>query len=118
MDSKESTTHNSNQTMRYNNRPRYFLIPIAIIGFAFLAGLAVMLLWNAILPDIANVRPLNFWQALGLLALCRLLFGGFRGGPGRPRGPMRKQWREKWMHMNEEERAQFREQWKRRCAKD
>ena len=80
-------------------------------------ALVVMLLWNAILPDVLQTRPLTYWQALGLLLLCRILFGGlpFRnrsGGPRFGRGPAIK---EKWMTMSEEERAKFKEEWRKRC---
>lgn len=53
---------------------------LAIAGIAAVAGI-VMLLWNCLLPDLfPGVSPLGYWQALGLLILCRLLFGGLRGG--------------------------------------
>lgn len=53
---------------------------LAIAGIAALGG-AVMLLWNALIPDLfAGARPLGYGQALGLLLLCRILFGGWRGG--------------------------------------
>jgi hypothetical protein len=62
-------------------------IAIAIaffFGFLFFiafGGAAVLLLWNWLMPDIFQLRRLTFWEALGLLALCRILFGGFgRGG--------------------------------------
>jgi len=34
-------------------------------------------LWNWLLPPLFGWRQIGFWQALGLLALCRILFGGF-----------------------------------------
>ena len=37
-------------------------------------------LWNWLLPDIFGLRRVTFWEALGLLALCRILFGGFGKG--------------------------------------
>ena len=45
-------------------------------------------LWNWLLPDIFGLRQITFWQALGLLALCRILFGSFGrgGGPHRDTG--------------------------------
>jgi len=36
--------------------------------------LPVMLLWNALLPDLFNFKEIDFWQALGLVILCSLLF--------------------------------------------
>ena len=64
-----------------------FFAPIAIVGvalFAFIGGEIVKQLWNWLLPDLFGWRPVTFWQALGLLALCRILFGGLGrhgGGP-------------------------------------
>jgi hypothetical protein len=57
-----------------------FLVPAAILGmllFTFIGGQAVRLLWNWLLPAIFGWREITFWQAVGMLALCRILFGGF-----------------------------------------
>ncbi|WP_051697890.1 alkaline shock response membrane anchor protein AmaP [Prevotella sp. 10(H)] len=43
----------------------------------------VMLLWNALIPSIIGWSAINYWQAAGLMILCRLLLGGFgRFGKG------------------------------------
>ena len=50
-------------------------------------GVAVtMWLWNALIPGIIGWTSINYWQALGLLLLIRLLFGHFGpfGWPGHP----------------------------------
>ena len=47
--------------------------------FVFLFGELVMHLWNWLLPALFGWHPIGFWQALGLLVLCRILFGGFGG---------------------------------------
>jgi MFS family permease len=63
-----------------------FIVPLAILGmilFAFIGGEIVLHLWNWLLPSLFGWRELTFWQAVGLLALCRILFGGF--GWHRPR---------------------------------
>ena len=55
------------------------IAPLAILGmllFAFIGGEIVKLLWNWLLPPIFGWPQVTFWQALGLLALCRILFGG------------------------------------------
>ena len=52
----------------------------AMAGFVLMFGLLVQALWNGIIPDVLGVRPLSYWQAVGLLILSRLLVGGFRGG--------------------------------------
>jgi hypothetical protein len=61
------------------------IAPLAILGiavFASIGGALVMLLWNWLAPALFGLRLINFWQALGLLALCRILFGGFGLGGG------------------------------------
>jgi len=67
----------------------FFLAPLALVGFAAfmaLGGAAVMWLWNWLTPPLFGFKAVSFWQALGLLALTRLLFGGFRlHGGGRRR---------------------------------
>jgi len=102
---------------RRNRGPkRFFMIPLFIIAAVLVMGLIVMLLWNAILPPLLNIKDITYWQAVGLLVLCKILFGGF--GPRRNSGgpPFRRMhWRDKWSEMNEEERAKFKEEWKRRC---
>lgn len=47
---------------------------------------ATMWLWNALIPGITGWTTVNYWQALGLLVLLRLLFGhvGPLGHFGRP----------------------------------
>jgi hypothetical protein len=41
-----------------------------------------MLLWNWLLPPLFGWPEITIWQGFGLLALCRILFGGFAGGGG------------------------------------
>jgi hypothetical protein len=64
-----------------------FIVPLAILAmllFAVIGGEIVLRLWNWLLPPLFGWRQITFWQALGLLTLCRFLFGGFRWrGPGR-----------------------------------
>jgi hypothetical protein len=48
---------------------------IAIAGF----GQAVLQLWNHLMPQIFGLPALTFWQAVGLMALCWILFGSWRG---------------------------------------
>lgn len=59
--------------------------PLAILGialFIFIGGSIVMGLWNALLPPLFGLPAISFWQALGILLLCRILFGGFGMGGG------------------------------------
>ena len=83
------------------------------LGFGLLAvaaiaglGVVVMLLWNAVVPGVITVaHPIDYAQALGLLLLSRILFGGFRGRPGFRRAG---RWTQ-WQAMTPEERTRMRE---------
>jgi len=85
--------------------------PLAILGLLLLialGGAVVQLLWNWLLPPLFGFPEITVWQALGLLALCRILFGGFgRHGSGRSHSRHRKTHR--WGHMTPEERERFRQ---------
>ncbi|MBZ7064656.1 hypothetical protein FML25_09145 [Klebsiella oxytoca] len=71
-------------------------------------GLLVMSLWNALLPAILGVKSIGFWQALGLLALSRILFGGLGFRPGMfGMGHARRRMHERWMKMSPEQRDEF-----------
>ncbi|GAA4448900.1 hypothetical protein GCM10023189_07490 [Nibrella saemangeumensis] len=90
--------------------------------FVTLAGFVIMSLWNALLPTIVDVSAITFWQALGLLVLSRILFGGFRGGGwggyGRMRhGYWRQRMAERWEKLTPEQRQQMRQQWESRCGR-
>jgi hypothetical protein len=86
---------------RFVGRGLLVLVAVAVLG-----GL-VMLLWNAIVPDLfAGARAIDYLRALGLLLLCRILFGGFRGYGGGWHG--RRHWGHgRWSAMTPEEREQF-----------
>lgn len=88
-----------------------FLIPAMIL----LVTAVVQFLWNAILPDLIHVGIITYWQALGLLALCRILFGGFGGRGHKPHIGHSSPAREKWTSMTDEEKVKFKEQWHSRC---
>jgi len=86
-----------------------FIIPAAMIGialFMFLGGWVVMSLWNWLLPGLFGWHMITFWQALGMLVLCRILFGGVSG---RGWHRSRRNWGGRWEHMTPEEREKFRE---------
>ncbi len=88
-----------------------FIAPLAIVGMALfvaIGGEVVRLLWNWLLPMLFGWRTITFWQALGMLVLCRILFGGFRLGNGGPRSRMRQRMQERWEQMTPEEREKFR----------
>jgi hypothetical protein len=94
-------------------RRRWWLYGLKIVLLAMLAliliGAAVMLLWNWLMPVLFGWQTIDFFQALGLLVLSRILLGGWRRGWGH-----RRHWRgrmmERWEQMSDEERAFFRDQ--------
>jgi hypothetical protein len=95
-----------------------YIAPLAILGlllFIALGGAVVQQLWNWLLPPLFDWREITFWQALGLLALCRILFGGFghRGfyGPN-----FRRRMAERSERMTPEERERFRQGMRGRCG--
>jgi hypothetical protein len=99
-----------------------YLAPLAVLAmvlFAWLGGELVMHLWNWLLPSLFGWRQITFWQAFGLLALCRILFGGWGGHHG-PRSNMRRRisqrMDERWEKMTPEEREEFRRSWRARCG--
>lgn len=84
---------------------------IVVAGF----GHAVKALWNWLMPALFGLPTLHFWQAVGLLALSWLLFGGWRGfGHG---GPSRHRMRRRWENMTPEERERFRMGMESRCGR-
>ncbi|WP_346237953.1 hypothetical protein ABDK00_002630 [Niabella insulamsoli] len=96
-------------------RPPKFVIALFAIAALFLFSGIVMLLWNAILPEVLNAKALTYWQAMGILVLSKILFSGFGGSKGRRRFRSPGDLREKFKSMSEEERARFKEEWKQRC---
>jgi hypothetical protein len=91
-----------------------FFVPAAILGmvvFAFLGGEVVKQLWNWLLPPLFGWRSLTFWQAFGMLALCRILFGGFGF-----HGANRYGYARRVKNMSPEERERFRQRIRERCG--
>ena len=77
-------------------------ILLAIVGVAALGGV-VMALWNWLMPALfIGAREIDYLQAMGVLLLSRILFGGFRGHR-HPRWPPGR-----WEQMSPEERERFR----------
>jgi hypothetical protein len=83
----------------------YYIVPAALVAapvflalFVLVGGGIVMLLWNWLLPPLFDWPTITLLQGFGLLALCRILFGGF-GGRGHRHSP----------RMTPEERERFRQ---------
>ena len=88
------------------------ILLIVIAGF----GQAVLQLWNWLMPGLFGLPALTFWKAVGLLGLSWILFGGWRGFPGRS-GHWRHRVRERWDQMTPEQREDFRKAMQHRCGR-
>lgn len=86
----------------------FVVVAVAVVGAV------VMALWNWLMPGLFGWHTIDFWQAVGLLVLSKILLGGMRGGHGH-----RMHWRarmaQRWGEMSEEERQKFREGMRGRC---
>jgi hypothetical protein len=88
--------------------------PVVVVAALAALGWLVMLLWNSVVPALfTGVRLIDYWHAIGLLVLSRVLFGGFRGGGG---WRQHRHWR-RWEAMTPEEREHFKESFQARYKK-
>lgn len=96
---------------RFTERKRIFAIPMFLVAFAVISFIT-MLLWNVLLPEIFHLPQISFWQALGLHTLLRMFFGfnALLGG----HHDHRRDFRNKWEHMNPEKRDEFKNHWYQR----
>lgn len=94
---------NGPKVLRVFRLVAFGLVAVAVFGFV------LMLLWNWLIPSLTGWHTLGFAQALGLLVLCRILFGGF-GGRWRHAGGRG------WSRLTPEERERFRAQFRGRCG--
>jgi len=97
-----------------------WIAPLAMVGmvvFIAVGGFVVRELWNWLLPPLFGWRQIGFWQAVGMLALSRILFGGlgWRGVAG-GRSGLRHRMEERCANMTPEERERFREKIRQRVG--
>jgi hypothetical protein len=102
--------------------------PVFLVGmlvFMAIGGGLVLWLWNWLLPPLFGWPQIGFWQALGLLALCRIFLGG-SGWLGSGRSGIRRRIEERMAermtercdHMTPEERERFRQRMRERFGFD
>lgn len=90
---------------------------IVWFGAAFtIFGLVVMGLWNWLMPALFGWTEIGFLQAVALLILSKILFGGFRG-PWGGGSHWRHRMKERWGRMTPEEREKFRSGFRGHCRK-
>ena len=81
---------------------------LAAMALALLLGFGVMWLWNWLMPEIFGLTTIGYWQAIGLFALAKIIFGSFGGGSSRKKKEKEKSFSNK----NEKECKDF-SKWKR-----
>lgn len=94
---------------------RLIFAPFAIAGLIALLSTAVMLLWNNILPAVLNVHTINFWQAMGIFVLSKILFG-FKPRPGGASMLWAHKMKKKFQKMTPEEKEKFKAEMQHRFA--
>ncbi len=87
----------------------FALLMVAVVTFV------IMHLWNWLMPALFGWHIVTFWQALGLLVLSKILFGGFRGGHRGPRN-WKLRMAGRWNRMTPEEREKFSTAMRGRCG--
>jgi hypothetical protein len=94
-------------------RRYWFIFPPIGIAIVALVSAVVMWLWNALLPPLLNVSTISFWQALGILVLSRILFGGFHHRGPRDHGHFMHN---RWSKLCDEEREKIKHDWQTHCG--
>jgi Ca2+/H+ antiporter, TMEM165/GDT1 family len=93
-----------------------FIPAVAIIGIA-LFGWIVMLLWNELLPELFGFAQIGYWQAVGLLILSKILFGGLHFGHkghrhhDKYREAQDIDFRDRFLNLTPEEKEKFKREW-------
>jgi len=101
--------------MRGNRALRILKFAIFGIAFLFIFTFVVRALWNWLMPVLFGWHVITYWQALGVLVLSKILFGGFRGAHGSD-WRWRRRMMERWDQMTPEEREKFRQSMGGRCG--
>lgn len=86
-----------------------------VVALAFvLFGYVTMYLWNWLMPYLFHLPTIDFYMAIGLVVLSKILFGGMHMRGGRHWG-YRKYWKAKWASMTPEEREKFKTEFAQKC---
>jgi len=94
---------------------KVLMMIVLAVAFVALFGFVVKWLWNWLMPALFGWHLITYWQAVGILILSKILFGGFRGHAG-PSRHWRRRMFERWEQMTPEEREKFRQGIESRCG--
>jgi hypothetical protein len=101
--------------MKNKFKGKIVLFILCAIAMFFAVSAVVMALWNCILPDVLGVKAITYWQAVGILILSKILFGGFGGKKVFGREKWEKLKEERMNGMTDEQKEKLKEVWKKRC---
>jgi len=98
---------------KYNKRRKFGFFIMAIV-FAVAIGFVIMLLWNWLMPSLFGLATISYWQAVGLLILSKILFGGgwFRKSHSKPSHYWKRRFMNRWDNMCEEDQEKIKERFK------
>lgn len=95
---------------------KFILMPIFFLLMGIAMTAVVMVLWNWLLPTLFGLTIITFWQALGILVLSKILFGGSWGKRGHcchgghgGHYAWKEKFKSKWQNMPEEDRKKWEE---------
>lgn len=94
---------------------------VFFVAATLVLSLVIMLLWNALIPELFNGPLLAYPQAIGLLILSHILLRGWspwRHANGWRHDRWRRRFDEKLAAMTPEEREKFRHEWRKHCGWD
>lgn len=92
---------------------KFIAMIFIVAAIVALVTLVVMTLWNWLIPSIFVAGPeITYWQALGVLVLSKILFGGFKHHPKPPfssssRAHWKNKFSEKWSCMDPEKKEKI-----------
>ena len=95
-------------------------ILLAAVGLGAF-GAIVMLLWNAVIPELFGGPAITFWQAAALLLLSHILLRGWspwRHTNGWKHDRWHHRFEKKLADMTPEDRERSKQNWHRRCSPD
>ena len=99
---------------KFQFRKKMIFIPFLVLGGTAFIGYIVMQAWNHVFPIILHTGTIDFWQALWLFILAKILFG--LGGGGHRGAPWMRHRMERFKDMSPEERERIKEQMRSRCG--
>lgn len=56
--------------------PNLIILLFMAIGLLFLVAALLQYLWNTTMPQVFNLKEIDYWQAFRLLLIAAILFGG------------------------------------------